>query len=93
MQFCLEYNVSGSTLPPPARISAAAIATEFPSILVGLFQRLSTLFCVGHKLFQMVVAGSTSAPLCAPVLTSEQSNPPAESAVLYQSRVPVRGYV
>ena len=63
MQFCLEYSVSGSTLPPPARISAAAIAGQLVSILVDLFPRLCDLSVLYPKLFQVIVAGSTSAPL------------------------------
>lgn len=62
MQFCLEYSVSGSTLPPPARTSAAAIAEQLAWILVDLFPRLCGRSVLYPKLFQMIVAGSTSAP-------------------------------
>ena len=36
MQFCLEYSVSGSRLPAPARISAAAIFEQPLPVLRGL---------------------------------------------------------
>ena len=63
MQFCLEYSVSGSKLPAPARISAAAMVEQPLSVLVGLSLRMYTLSVLGPSSFKMVVTGSTSAPL------------------------------
>ena len=75
MQFCLEYSVSGSKLPAPARISAASMVEEAPSVLVGLSLRWYTLSVLGPSSFKRLSRGVRQHHFQASVLTSQQSNP------------------
>lgn len=75
MQFCLEYSVSGSKLPVPARISAASMVEQPPSVLVGLSLRWYTLSVLGPSSFKRVSREVRQHHFQTSVLTSKQFNP------------------
>ena len=75
MQFCLEYNVSGSKLPAPARISAASMVEQPLSVLVGLSLRTYSLSVLGPSSFKRLSREGRQHHFQAPVLTFKQSSP------------------
>ena len=94
MQFCLEYSVSGSTLPPPARISAAAIVGQLVSTLVGLFRRLCDLSVLYSQALSNDCCGKYVSTLfrSSGWLLNRPTPPPNVTALhKYEYSVPVRG--
>ena len=73
MQFCLEYSVSGSKLPAPARISAAAMVEQPLSVVVGLSLRTYTLSVLSPSSYKRLSREVSQHHFQASVLTSKQS--------------------
>ena len=79
MQFCLEYSVSGSTLPPPARVSVAGIAAQAPCGSLYTYPQDDVLYlCRSQALADGNRGKHGQHQKYAFVPTAEQSNPPAQ---------------
>ena len=76
MQFCLEYSVSGSTLPPPARVSVAGIAAQAPCGSLYSYLQDGVLYLCWSQALADGICGKHGK--YASVLTGEQSSPPAQ---------------